>query len=71
MSVLASRRHDGVVSVRRVVNDHIADIASRCEPYEGDLFDFMCECGDLRCPEFVPLTVAEYRETVPGWVRAH
>ena len=72
MNALASRGHHGGTAVRRVVNDNIAAIAmSRFQDRNGDLVEFLCECGDLRCGDFVEMTVAEYRATVPGWVRAH
>ena len=71
MTTTAPRGRDGVVSVRRIVNDHIAEVAERLDDHQADLFDFMCECGELRCPEFVPLTVDEYRKKIPGSVRAH
>jgi hypothetical protein len=71
VSVLPSRRHDGVVAVRRVINDHIAELAAGREDRAGELLDFMCECGDLRCVTFVELTLAEYEAMEPGSVLAH
>jgi hypothetical protein len=54
------------------VNDHIAHAGERMDAdQETELYEFMCECGDLHCDGKVTLTPAEFRETVPGWVRAH
>jgi hypothetical protein len=35
------------------------------------VFEFLCECGDLRCLEFVKLTLDEYTDREPGSVVAH
>lgn len=67
----APQGHAAVVDVRRVINDHIAEVATRLDDTLGEPFDFMCECGDLRCPEFVRMTLDEFRQTVAGDVRAH
>ncbi len=71
-SAVARLRAPDVVAVRRLVNDHIAHAGERMDAdQETELYEFMCECGDLHCDGKVTLTPAEFRETVPGWVRAH
>ena len=42
----------------REVNDRIRDLARRRPG--GERREFICECGDLNCTEFVGLTLAEY-----------
>lgn len=61
---------DGVVAVRRLVNDEIAQLAGRLLDSEGE-FEFMCECGGLSCVDRVSMTLVEYRTTAPGSVVAH
>ena len=67
---LPSNARAAAVSVRRLVNDEILDAATRF----GDgstLFEFVCECGDLKCRVFVSMTLADYRESTPGSVVGH
>lgn len=59
------------VSVRRLVNDEIARIASRLAHPETDTFEFVCECGTLSCEKRVAMTLPEYRGLAPGSVIAH
>jgi hypothetical protein len=61
----------GAIAVRRVVNEHIATLSARTADTDESVFDFFCECGDLRCLEVVKMTLAEYEELEPGTVRAH
>jgi len=57
-----------VVDVRRFVNDSIRKLAVQ----NGmPSFDFVCECGDLRCREFVTLSIEEYDSSWPGSLLAH
>jgi hypothetical protein len=57
--------------VRRFCNDSIYKVAEGLDDPGGASFDFLCECGDLRCRQYVQLTLAEYREREPGSVTAH
>ena len=58
------------VSLRRLVNDEILYTASRFD--EGSTaFEFLCECGDLRCREYVKMTRAAYAKTAAGSVVGH
>ncbi len=63
--------HDAAVSVRRFVNEEIAQVANGFDADEGNLFEFVCECGDLSCNCYVDMTVAAYRGCAPGSVVAH
>lgn len=63
--------HAGATSVRRLVNDEIARVAARLDGDDGSVFDFLCECGDLRCRGIVQLTLADYRASGPGSVVGH
>jgi hypothetical protein len=75
MSVTGSQpsdlQFDSAVDVRRFVNDSIKDTAERFGGDSATIFDFLCECGDLRCRQVVKLTPAEYDESEAGSVRAH
>lgn len=62
---------DAAVSVRRFVNEEIAQVANGFDADEGNLFEFVCECGDLSCDCYVDMTVAAYRSCAPGSVVAH
>ena len=60
------------ISVRRFANEEIARVRSSLDDLnEGHRFEFLCECGDLSCSEFVRMTVAEYRTSSPGSVVGH
>ena len=63
--------HDAAVLVRRFVNEQIAQVANDFDADEGNLFEFVCECGDLSCDCYVDMTVAAYRGCAPGSVVAH
>lgn len=58
-------------SVRRLVNDEIARVAARLDGDDGSVFDFLCECGDLRCRGIARMTLADYRASSPGSVVGH
>jgi len=60
-----------VLDVRRFVNDSIKDTAERFGADSASTYEFVCECGDLRCRQLVKLTLAEYNEADAGSVRAH
>jgi hypothetical protein len=62
---------DSAVDVRRFANDAIRDAARRFDGWPVTTFDFLCECGDLRCDRIVKLTPAEYDRTKAGSVRDH
>ena len=60
------------ISVRRFANDEIARVGSSLDDLdEGHRFEFLCECGDLSCAQFVRMTVAEYHGSTPGSVVGH
>jgi hypothetical protein len=59
------------VDVRRFVNDSIRDTAERFGGDSETVYDFVCECGDLRCRQLVSLTLAEYDESEAGSVQTH
>jgi len=61
----------GAVSIRRFVNDEIAQLALRLDPDDGKQYEFMCECGELGCDLTAILTVAEYHTSPPGSVVCH
>ena len=58
------------VSVRRLVNDEILEVATRLDD-GSTMFELICECGDLRCRAFVKMTLADYRRRPPGSVVGH
>jgi hypothetical protein len=59
------------VSIRRYVNDKIAETAKSFDPSEASDFEFLCECGHLACRRIVTMTVAQYRLSEPGSVVGH
>lgn len=59
------------MSVRRFVNDEIAETAARFDAGDGSVFEFVCECGDLSCNGLVELTLSEYAASSPGSVVGH
>jgi hypothetical protein len=63
--------NESAVGVRRFANDSIREVAVRFEYQRGMVFEFLCECGDLGCLEFVKLTLDEYTDREPGSVVAH
>jgi hypothetical protein len=62
---------NAAVSIRRLVNDEIADLASTLASAEADQFEFVCECGNLSCPGRVEMTLAQYRASPPGSILSH
>ena len=63
---------DAAISVRRFANNEIARVGSTLDDLdERHRFEFLCECGDLSCGQFVRMTVAEYRASLPGTVVGH
>jgi hypothetical protein len=57
------------VNMRRFVNDSIHAAARRSGGRSQTPVEFLCECGDLRCPRTVRLTLEEYEQSGPGSVR--
>jgi hypothetical protein len=57
--------------VRRLINDSIAEAVEKFKDGDTKIFEFACECGDLRCRGFAKMTLREYRTTAPGSVLAH
>jgi hypothetical protein len=37
----------------------------------SSMFEFVCECGDLKCRTLVEMTLADYRRSTPGSVVGH
>jgi hypothetical protein len=62
---------DGATDLRRFANDSIRDVAQRQERDAASLYEFLCECGDLRCKGLVELSLADYDVRTPGSVLAH
>lgn len=58
-------------SIRRIVNDSVAEVAERLDDEGGSVFEFICECGDLSCGGRVKMTLADYSTHEPGSVVAH
>lgn len=58
---------EAAARVRRLVNEEIARLAAtRYGGEDGCLFEFLCECGDLRCPQRISLTLDGFREAAEG-----
>ena len=70
-SLPSDERFTCAVDVRRFVNDSIKDTAQRLGGDSATVYEFVCECGDLRCWQLVRLTLAEYDGSDAGFVRAH
>jgi hypothetical protein len=49
----ASPGEVGAISIRRTVNDEIARMGATFQAAITDGFEFVCECGDLRCKRIV------------------
>ena len=62
---------DSAAGLRRFANNSIRDVAARQAREASALFEFMCECGDLRCRQIVELTLPDYDTRSPGSVLAH
>ncbi len=61
---------NAATAVRRLVNDEILEISTRLDDGSA-MFEFICECGDLRCRAFAKMTLADYRASTPGSVVGH
>ena len=66
----APHGHEAAVSIRRVVNDEILQVATPLDDGAA-VFEFLCECGDLSCRGLVAMTLADYRATSPGSIVSH
>jgi hypothetical protein len=62
---------DVVIASRRTVNDAIAEAATRFNLDEGNLFEFLCECGDRHCRAMTKVTLCEFWATGSGLVVSH
>lgn len=62
---------DSPTGLRRFANNSIRDVAARSERRASTSFEFLCECGDLRCRGLVELSLAEFDTRSPGAVLAH
>ena len=69
-STLEASREEAI-SVRRFVNDFIAERATTYHDAAERAFEFVCECGDLACDGVVKMTLAEYRSAEPGSLITH
>ena len=67
----ASPGEFGAISIRRTVNDEIARMGATFHAAITGGFEFVCECGDLRCKRIVNMTLADYAKTRPGSVVSH
>ncbi|HEY1514519.1 MAG TPA: hypothetical protein VGF66_12285 [Gaiellaceae bacterium] len=68
---LADEWVDSATDLRRFANNSIRDVAVRREREASTVYEFLCECGDLRCRGLVELTLGDYSARPPGSVRAH
>jgi hypothetical protein len=64
-------RDEAAVSIRRFVNDEVAQVASRLDGNDGSSFEFVCECGELGCHAVVKMTLAQYRSAQRGSILGH
>jgi hypothetical protein len=66
-----SPSNNAAVSMRRSINNRIAEAAMRFDlDHEGE-FEFICECGEFSCDRRITMTLAKYRDCSPGSVLAH
>ena len=68
---LTPERLGSALDVRRFVNDSIQYVARQADGDPATVFEFLCECGDLRCRREVKLTLAEYEESIAGSLRGY
>ena len=61
----------GAVRIRRTANNLIARMGATFQASTTMGFEFVCECGDLRCKQIVNMTLADYAKTRPGSVVGH
>jgi hypothetical protein len=66
-----SDESDLVSASRRTVNDAIAEAATRFTLDDGNLFEFLCECGDPHCGAMIKMTLTEFWGTGSGLVVGH
>jgi hypothetical protein len=59
------------IRLQRTVNDEIARVAAPFDPEIGRRFEFVCECGRVRCKDVVAMTLADYAKSTPGSVVGH
>lgn len=62
---------DSATGLRRFANNSIRDVAARHAPDASAVYEFLCECGDLRCRGLVELSLLDYDACSPGSVLAH
>lgn len=62
---------DSAAALRRFANNSIRDMAERQRRDASAVYEFLCECGDLRCQGLVELSLADYDRRPPGAVLAH
>jgi hypothetical protein len=70
MTIHLEAANTSAVRMRRLVNDEIRGVGAGLPDDEAP-FEFLCECGNLRCRQNVTLTLAEYDASQPGGVSAH
>lgn len=57
--------------LRRFVNEQIRERAERLQSDPSTTFEFVCECGDLRCRQSVRMTLCRYDRSRLGSVLGH
>lgn len=62
---------DSATDLRRFANNSIRDVAARQAREASAVYEFLCECGDLRCRGLVELSLLDYDGRSPGSVLAH
>jgi hypothetical protein len=62
---------DSATGLRRFANNSIRDLAARQQREGSAVYEFLCECGDLRCQRLVELSLLDYDRCTPGSVLAH
>ena len=62
---------DSALGLRRFANNSIRDVAARQARDTAAIYEFLCECGDLRCKGLVELTLTDFNALAPGRVLAH
>jgi hypothetical protein len=60
-----------VIEMRRFVNQSLFEAAQSFAGSNAHLYQFVCECDDLRCRSLVMLSRESYPCFEPGSIRAH
>ena len=62
---------ESATGLRRFANNSIRDVAAKQQRDASSVYEFLCECGDLRCQGLVELSLVDYDRRAPGAVLAH